>query len=98
MSGSCNEVAHHTRSIHARFSLTRRVLHQYSPARRFTSLKQTFQTLRISRPYLLEGRSMQNLNKRTTGMVMAVALLTFLSLIVAGTVSAARSATTVTIW
>ncbi len=41
---------------------------------------------------------MQNLNKRTTGMVMAVALLTFLSLIVAGTVSAARSATTVTIW
>ena len=41
---------------------------------------------------------MQILSKRSTRVVMGLALLTFVALIVASTVSAARSATTVTIW
>ena len=41
---------------------------------------------------------MQILSKRSTRVAMGLALLTFVALIVASTVSAARSATTVTIW
>jgi arabinogalactan oligomer/maltooligosaccharide transport system substrate-binding protein len=41
---------------------------------------------------------MQILSKRSTRVVMGLALLTFVALMVASTVSAARSATTVTIW
>ena len=41
---------------------------------------------------------MQILSKRSIRVVMGLALLTFVALIVASTVSAARSATTVTIW
>ena len=41
---------------------------------------------------------MQILSKRSTRVVMGLALLTFVALMAATTVSAARSATTVTIW